>query len=99
MLKLNLNSPLGIRKTLGGLELQYLGERQTLAGGAAKSFMLTNVTLLSEQVKKHFDLSFSVNNLFAIKYSNPGTAGHQQELIPQDGRTFRLKLIYHLSNK
>jgi iron complex outermembrane receptor protein len=99
MFKLNLNAPLGIKRTFGGLELQYLSDRQTLSGGISESFLVTNVTVLSERIKKHFDVSFGVDNLFDVKYGNPGTAGHLQEIIPQDGRTFRFKLTYSFPNK
>jgi outer membrane receptor for ferrienterochelin and colicins len=99
MLKLNLNGPIGIKRTFAGLEMQYLGDRRTLTNQTAESFLLTNFTMLSEQIKNRFDLSFSIYNLFDTRYGNPGSAEHRQDIIPQDGRTFRLKFTYRFSGK
>jgi iron complex outermembrane receptor protein len=99
MLKLNLNAPVGIKRTFAGLELQYLSDRLTLSRGTADDFLVTNLTLLSERIKNRFDLSFSVYNLFDAKYGNPAGAEFRQDIIPQDGRSFRLKLTYRFSNR
>ena len=99
MLKLNLNGPIGIKQTFAGLEMQYLGDRRTLANRTAESFLITNLTLLSEQIKNRFDVSCSIYNLFDKKYANPGSAEHRQDVIPQDGRTFRLKFTYRFSGR
>jgi iron complex outermembrane receptor protein len=40
------------------------------------------------------ELSAGVYNLFDEDYSHPGAAEHTQDLLEQDGRTFRLKLQY-----
>lgn len=39
-------------------------------------------------------LSASLYNLLDQKYGYPGSTGHTQNVIPQDGRTFRVKLGY-----
>ena len=78
-----------------GLELQYTGSRHTLAGGTANSHLLTNLTLLSEKLAKNLALSASIYNLFDKHYSDPGGREHIQDLIAQDGRSYRLKLNYH----
>ena len=44
-------------------------------------------------------MSLSIYNLFDKKYANPGSAGNQQDVIPQDGRTYRFKLTYRFSDK
>jgi iron complex outermembrane receptor protein len=79
--------------------MQYLGDRSTLTNRTADGFLLTNLTVVSEQFRNRFDLSFSIYNLFDRKYANPGSAENLQDVIPQDGRTFRLKLTYHFSKK
>lgn len=97
--KLNLNAPLAAERLLAGVELQYLSKRKTLAGDNAGAFLLTNVTLLSQKLAKQFDLSFSVYNLLDRRYGNPGTGEHRQDMIPQDGRSFRFKIVYRLPQK
>jgi iron complex outermembrane receptor protein len=73
------------------LELRYVGERPTVAGGDAASYTLTNVTLLARPWRAcGCELSGSVYNLFRTRYADPGGEEHTQDLIPQDGRTFRL---------
>jgi iron complex outermembrane receptor protein len=36
-------------------------------------------------------------NLTNTTYSDPGSEEHRQDSIVQDGRTFRVKLTYHLA--
>jgi iron complex outermembrane receptor protein len=56
--------------------------------------LLTNLTLLSEKIAKGMELSASVYNLFDKRYADPGAPEHVQDLIWQDGRSYRLKLSY-----
>ena len=57
-------------------------------------FLLANWTLLSKQISKNMDVSLSIYNLFDSKYSYPGGPEHLENSILQDGRTFRLKIVY-----
>jgi iron complex outermembrane receptor protein len=43
---------------------------------------------------KGLELSASIYNLFDTKYGYPGGDEHVQDVLYQDGRTFRLKLTY-----
>lgn len=64
---------------------------QYIAGRDAASYTLTNVTLLARPWRAcGCELSGSVYNLFRTRYADPGGQEHTQDLIPQDGRTFRL---------
>lgn len=92
--KLNGSLPLWGDRLHTGLEFQYTGSRKTLAGGTANSHLLTNLTLLSEKLAKNLALSASIYNLFDKRYSDPGAQEHVQDLITQDGRSYRLKLSY-----
>jgi iron complex outermembrane receptor protein len=94
LVKLNLNFPLIKGKLFFGLEEQYTSERKTLAGKEADDFLITNLTLYSRGFLKGLEASVSVYNLFDTKYSDPGAAEHIQDLLRQDGRSFRLKLTY-----
>ncbi len=96
--KFNLIVPV-IKETLFlGLEEQYTGTRKTLAGTGAAGFLVTNVTLFSQDLIKGLDLSGSVYNLFDESYGDPGAADHLQDTIPQDGRTFRVKFSYRYNS-
>lgn len=92
--KFNLSVPLYQDKLFSGLEMQYTSARKTRAGGEAKGFLVTNLTLFSQHVLKGLEVSASIYNLFDVHYGDPGSEEHRQEVIPQDGRAFRLKLTY-----
>jgi outer membrane receptor for ferrienterochelin and colicins len=93
MAKVNVSAPL-FRETLNGaIEIQYLGGMRTLAGETTGGFVLGNATLSARLVEK-LNLSLSVYNLLDRDYSYPGTAGHLQDSIEQDGRTFSAKATW-----
>lgn len=96
MAKLNLSVPLAGGAWSAALEMQYLSSLRTLAGNEAPGFLLANATLLGRRVVKGLDLSLSLYNLFGRSYAYPGSTGHIQDVIPQDGRSFRVKLSYGL---
>jgi iron complex outermembrane receptor protein len=92
--KLNLILPLFRDKVFSGIEEQYTGSRMTIAGRQAASFCVTNLTLFSQSLLPGLDFSASIYNLFDKHYDDPGAAEHRQDVIEQDGRTFRVKLTY-----
>lgn len=92
--KLNASYPLYRDKVFAGLELQYTSRMRTLAGNNADDFPLANVTLFGQRLGKGLEVSASVYNLFAVRYGYPGAVEHLQDVITQDGRSFRLKLTY-----
>ena len=94
LVKLNLIAPLIEESLSAGLELQYESSRKTLTGERSDDFLLTNLTLFSEYLISGLTLSGGVYNLFDEHYSHPGAQEHSQDLLEQDGRTFRLKLQY-----
>ena len=91
---LNVMVPLYRDKLFGGLEVQYTGSRKTLAGKDVDDFFVTNLTLFSKNLIKGLELSGSVYNLFDKKYADPAGREHLMDTIPQDGRSFRVKLTY-----
>lgn len=93
--KLNCDVPLIRKKLFIGLEEQYTSKRKTLDGDYADDFFITNLTLFSRNLRKGLELSGSVYNLLNKKYEDPGSLEHAQDLIEQDGRTFRIKISYH----
>jgi iron complex outermembrane receptor protein len=78
-----------------GVEAQYTGPRRTKAPGVDVSGVtIVNLTLLSERIVRHGELSFSLYNLFDRKYDDPGRVEDVQDTNPQPGRTFRFKFSY-----
>ncbi len=101
--KLNLSVPLVKEKVFAGLEFQYTSVRTTTritptgtreAGSDASGFGIVNFTLFSQNLVKGMELSAGVYNVLDRKYGDPSTPFHQQDIIEQNGRTFRLKLTY-----
>lgn len=94
LVKLNLTAPLYREKIFANLEWNFASGRKTLAGRTAAAFGTANVTLFSRELVKGLEISASVYNLLDTKYSEPGGPEHVQDLIPQDGRNFRVKLTW-----
>ena len=102
--KFNISVPLYQQKVFAGLEFQYVSSRTTMhpspitgedvPGRNADGFGVVNFTLFSQNLVKNLEFSGSIYNLLDTAYSDPATRFHHQDLIPQDGRTFRVKLTY-----
>jgi outer membrane receptor for ferrienterochelin and colicins len=92
--KFNLVLPLLRDRLFLGLEEQYQSSRVTLAGDRTGAAYLTNATLSCRTPVPGLELSLSAYNLFDEHYRDPGAAEHVQDMIRQDGRSFRAKLEY-----
>jgi len=92
--KLNISVPLLKEKIFLGIEEQYTSRRKTLKGNDAKSSYVTNITLFSQRLVKDLEVSATVYNLFDYRYGDPGSEEHAQDIITQDGRSFRFKVSY-----
>jgi outer membrane receptor for ferrienterochelin and colicins len=99
--KANLSLPVTRHGLFVNLEAQYTSERRTIAGTDLGGFLLVNATLLTRRLSKDFDFSASLYNLFNKQYAESGGLEHLQASIPQDGRSFRVKLVYrpHVSDR
>ncbi len=95
--KANLSFPLLRQKLFVGLESQYTSRTRSVSGADLGGFLVTNVTLLSRNLRKGLDLSASVYNVFDKRYADSAGQEHRQISIPQDGRSFRIKLTYRFS--
>ena len=93
MAKAQIAWPLLGKRLIAAADGWYMSARRTLAGAQARSSMVANVTL-APRIRGPFDLSASIYNLFDERYSDPGSAELLQDLIPQNGRNFRLKLTW-----
>ena len=101
--KLNVSVPVWKEKIFAGVEFQLASRRTTRRldltgteqpGLNAAAYGVVNLTLFSQNLVKGLDFSASVDNLLDRRYADPSTPGHRQDLIEQDGRTFRVKLSY-----
>ena len=92
--KLNLLVPLYRDKLTGGLELQYSSAVQNARGRTTDGFVVANWTFFSRNLIKNLEVSASIYNLFDAKYAHPAGPEHLQEIIQQNGRTFRLKVTH-----
>jgi iron complex outermembrane receptor protein len=75
-----------------GVDAEYMSSRRTLAGRETGDVFLANVTLLARRLPGRLEASASVYNLFDSRYADPGSEEHVQDVLVQDGRTFRLNL-------
>lgn len=94
--KANLAVPLVRDALFADPELQYASRRKTVGGAYADAFTVVNLTLLARIPSRGLDASFTVYNVFDERYGDPGAGPpqHAQDVIEQDGRTFRIKLTY-----
>jgi iron complex outermembrane receptor protein len=68
-------------------ELIYLGKRRTLAENYTDPYLLTNLTLMTENLLGLM-ITMKANNLFDAQYADPASVEHVMDTIPQDGRTY-----------
>jgi len=103
LVKFNLSVPVFRDKIFASLEFQYTSSRhsfytttsgETVAGEDVDGFGVLNFTLFSQNLIKNLEVSASVYNLLDQQYADPATRFHLQDTIPQNGRTFRVKLTY-----
>jgi iron complex outermembrane receptor protein len=108
LFKFNLSVPLVRDKVFAGAEFRYATSRRTLhdttaasgqpitvQGEDAASYGIVNLTLFSQNLIKNLEFSASVYNILDRRYGDPASRFHVQEIIEQDGRSFRLKATYH----
>jgi outer membrane receptor protein involved in Fe transport len=92
--KLNLTAPLVKQSLLAGADAQYVDARRTLAGSQAPGFPIFNLTVLGHLGNRHLDVSASIYNLLDRRYFDVAPPGDKEDVIRQDGRNFRVKLIW-----
>lgn len=94
LVKLGATAPLLPQQLFLSLELQYVGERESIRGNTIDDYVLANLTVFTREIVKGLELSASVYNLFDKQYYDPGGLEHAMDQIEQDGTTFRVKLTY-----
>lgn len=95
MAKLGLIAPLYRDYLFGSINLRYVDSRLTLKGNETDGYLVTDVTLFSQNLfNRRLEFSASVYNLFDTGYGHPASQEHRQNVIEQDGRTWRIKATY-----
>jgi outer membrane receptor protein involved in Fe transport len=97
--KLNLIQPMLHRKLFASLNAQYTGRMTTFGNGSVSPFSMVNVELQGRRIGRHLDLSAGIDNLLDKKYYDPPSTAVSESAIQQDGRTYRLKLTWHLGER
>jgi outer membrane receptor for ferrienterochelin and colicins len=90
----HLSVPFFHRQMFASMNLQYLGRRRTLAGNYVGAYAVPNLTLFSQKALKGWEVSASLYNFLDKRFGDPGGEEHRQDVIYQDGRSFRIKLGY-----
>jgi outer membrane receptor protein involved in Fe transport len=93
--KLNVTEKLPRTNLAMSLDAQYRSRIEALQGGSVSPFTLLNVTIIDRKLGKHGDLSASVYNLLDKRYSDPASGANLQQSIPQDGRNFRVQIMWN----
>ena len=88
--KLNLWLPLRRAGTRLGVEVQYSSPRRTITHLMTREYTLVNLTLVDRSLVEGLTISGSLRNALNRSIAHPATWGEYQDLIWQDGRSFRL---------
>jgi outer membrane receptor for ferrienterochelin and colicins len=94
LIQASLSVPLIKQKLFASMDLQYVSKRATLTGQDVGAYAVPNLTVFSRNLLKGWDVSASLYNVFNKKYADPGGAGLAEDVLTQDGRTFRIKVGY-----
>ena len=69
-----------------------MSERMTLTGNNTDDFVVMNLNFSARLLENRAKASFGVFNIFDQEYFDPASEEHIQEMILQNGRTFRATL-------
>jgi len=95
MVKGQLQFPIPRSGATASIDAQYMSARTTLGGNVAAGHTLTNLSLFAPRAFGRFDFSASLYNAFNVKYGDPVPDGFSQDIIQQDGRSFRVRTTLH----
>jgi iron complex outermembrane receptor protein len=94
LVQASLSVPLFHQKLMASMDLQYLSKRATLSGQYTAAYVVPNFTLFSQKILRRWELSASLYNAFNEQYADPAGQGLVENTINQDGRNFRIKVVY-----
>jgi len=96
LVKLHGQAPIA-GKAIVGLELLYTSAQESVKQARISPSLLTNLTVSSRTLRQHWEFSASCYNLFDRRWYSPPAPEHLQSGIEQDGRAFRVKVVYRFS--
>jgi len=94
LVQTSLSVPIIGRKVFASMDLQYVSRRVTLAGRYSDAYVVPNFTLFARDLSRRWDVSVSLYNAFNRRYADPTGNGLVEDVIVQDGRSFRIKIGY-----
>jgi len=86
--------PIRGNRGTGSFFVRHVGARPTLDGSTAPAYTLVGAALLARPLAGPLEVSAQVLNLFDVAYADPGGEEHVQQILPRDGRSFRLGVRY-----
>ncbi|MFH1278228.1 MAG: TonB-dependent receptor [Candidatus Eisenbacteria bacterium] len=92
LVKGNVAGPFLARGVNAGVQVQYTSDRKTTYEGVADGFWVAHLTLSGRFLGERLELGGGVYNVFDNRYGDPGSEEHLQDLIEQDGRSYRIRL-------
>ena len=92
--KVNLSVPLVEKKLFASVDAQYVSKVRTIAQTELGGFLLINLIFSTHKITDRLDLSGGFYNLLDKRYADSGGLEHVQTSIPQDGRSFQVKMTY-----
>jgi len=90
----NLSVPLFHRQLYASTDIDYVSRRNTLQGNFAQAYAVPNFTLFSNALR-HWEVSVSLYNAFNQRFGDPSGPDNPEDIITQDGRSFRVRFAYH----
>jgi iron complex outermembrane receptor protein len=91
-----ISAPLLTDRLYTGFVGRYLSERRTPFNTYTDVYFVADWTVMVKGSIPGLEVAASVYNLFNESYGDPGSEEHLQDVIMQDGRSYRLKVSYHL---
>jgi outer membrane receptor protein involved in Fe transport len=71
-----------------------MSSRNTVQGNRERAYVTANATLYSRELVNGLEFSASVYNLFNRRFSDPVSSDYVQDVIRQDGLSFRVRLTH-----
>ena len=93
--KANLSVPIARTKFFVSADAQYVSARTTVAQTVLGGYFIANFNFFTRKLGNHFDISGGLYNALNKQYAESGSLYTVESSIPQDGRSFRIKLTYN----
>jgi outer membrane receptor for ferrienterochelin and colicins len=89
MAKVRFSVPGPWKGSFASLEVLSMSSRSTISGGTVGAATTASVTAIVP-IRHGLEFVATARNLFNVLYSDPASDQHQQDVIPQNGRTLRV---------